>query len=79
MSLARDLLSARDSEVCTIHPDKTVLNAAALMNHCRIGALVVLDRDKIVGIFTERDILARRLQEHEETIKYLHEYMPGSD
>ncbi len=63
MSLVRDVLSARDSDVCTIDPDKTVLNAAALMNHCRIGALVVLDRDKIVGIFTERDVMDRIVAE----------------
>lgn len=142
MSLVRDVLAGKDPEVCTIGPDKTVHHAAALMNHRRIGAVVVLDGDKIVGIFTERDvmnrvvaekkdaatttirevmttkvafceqdttleacrgvmtkhkirhlpvveggklrgmissgdILARRLQEHEETIKYLHEYMHG--
>ena len=37
----------------------TVLDAAVLMNERHIGALVVMEGEKLVGIFSERDILNR--------------------
>ena len=43
----------------TIDRDATVLDAAAKMNERRIGALVVMHEDKIVGMFTERDVMNR--------------------
>ena len=45
--------------VVTIDPDASVFDAAKLMNERHIGALVVTRREKVVGIFTERDILNR--------------------
>ncbi|HEX8963411.1 MAG TPA: CBS domain-containing protein [Rhodocyclaceae bacterium] len=46
--------------VATIAPSATVQEAAALMAGKRIGALVVMADDAIVGIVSERD-MARRL------------------
>jgi CBS domain-containing protein len=40
-------------------PDETVLAATQQMNEYGIGALLVLDQDRLVGIFTERDVLRR--------------------
>ena len=39
----------------------TVYDAVAHMNAERIGALVVTDGERVVGILTERDVLARVL------------------
>ena len=39
--------------------------------------LAVVEDGKLGGMVSSGDILAHRLQEHEETIKYLHEYMHG--
>lgn len=39
--------------------DATVLDAARIMNEHRIGALVVTRAEKVVGIFTERDVMNR--------------------
>lgn len=47
--------------VATASPDTTVVEAAAAMRNARVGALAVLLRDKLVGIFTERDALFRVL------------------
>src|SRR5690606_16660773 len=47
------------SQVLTIAPHGSVLEAALLMNEHKIGSLVVLDAGRIVGIFTERDVLRR--------------------
>jgi CBS domain-containing protein len=59
MTQVRDILKVKGSEVVTIGREETVLAAAAKMNQQRIGALVVMQDDKLVGIFTERDIMNR--------------------
>ncbi len=59
MPTVRDVLSRKGSAVHTIAADATVLAAARVMNERRIGALVVTRGEKVVGIFTERDILNR--------------------
>jgi CBS domain-containing protein len=46
--------------------DATVLQAALLMNEHKIGSLVVMDRDQIAGMFTERDILQRVVGEQRD-------------
>ncbi len=38
-----------------IGPDSTVLDAIRKMAECRIGALLVMDADQVVGIVSERD------------------------
>ena len=59
MPTAQTILDRKGTDVATIDQDATVLDAATLMNERRIGALVVGSGDKVVGIFTERDILNR--------------------
>jgi CBS domain-containing protein len=49
-----------DQEVHHIGPEASVFEAASLMAHKNIGALLVLDAGQVVGIVTERDI-ARKL------------------
>ncbi len=59
MSTISDVLARKGTDVVTIPPDGTVLDAASLMNDRRIGAVCVVDGDSLVGVFTERDILTR--------------------
>lgn len=59
MAQVRELLAKKSGEVITITPDASVLDAAIRMNAHKIGALVVLDGETVVGIITERDILQR--------------------
>lgn len=42
-----------------IGPDSTVLAAVELMSKHRVGAIGVVENDKLVGIFTERDLMER--------------------
>ena len=37
----------------------SVLEAAHMMNECRIGAVLIVEEDRLRGIFTERDVLCR--------------------
>jgi len=59
MATIRDVIARKGSEVATICPDATALEAADLMNARRIGALCVVEGDTLVGMFTERDLLTR--------------------
>jgi CBS domain-containing protein len=43
----------------TTSPDASVLEATRLMNRERIGSLLVIRAGRLVGIFTERDVLER--------------------
>lgn len=56
MTTAAHILKSKpDGTVHTIAPDATVFEAVRLMAAKGIGALLVMDGDKIVGIITERD------------------------
>ncbi|MFQ5463405.1 MAG: CBS domain-containing protein [Phycisphaerae bacterium] len=59
MPTAQNVLDKKGTAVTTIDGSDTVLAAAESMNQHRIGALVVTSGEKVVGIFTERDILNR--------------------
>lgn len=48
-------------KVVTASPDISVADAAIAMRNARVGALAILEDDKLVGIFTERDALFRVL------------------
>jgi len=45
--------------VVTIDCNKTVFDACEIYSSKRVGSLVVMDRDLIVGIVTERDTIER--------------------
>ncbi len=51
----KDLLSSKGRDVYSITPDATVFDALKIMAEKEIGALVVLDGEKMVGILSERD------------------------
>ena len=51
----RQILALKGSEVSTTTPDATVFEALTLMGEKNIGALVVVEGDTVVGIFSERD------------------------
>ncbi|MBC2602123.1 CBS domain-containing protein [Puniceicoccus vermicola] len=53
------LLNRKSSDVYSTSPDQSVFEAVAEMNRHRVGSLVVLEEQKLVGIFTERDVLTR--------------------
>lgn len=50
-------------EPVTAPAGTTVSDAARLMKQRKVGALMVVDNDKLVGVFTERDGLFRVLAE----------------
>jgi CBS domain-containing protein len=60
MAVVRDILARKGSDVVSISPAATVLEAAKLMNDRGVGGVLVVGEDgALLGIFTERDILRR--------------------
>jgi len=49
----------------------------AVMTAKRIRHLPVMDEDRVCGIITIGDLMAREVTEHEATIQYLNEYIFG--
>lgn len=57
----RSILAGKGSTVHRVPPTATVLDAVRAMNEMRVGSVLVMDGDRLVGIFTERDVLTRVL------------------
>ena len=55
MTTVRQILQEKGSKLCTIQPDLTVFEALKIMADNNIGALLVMSKNKPVGIFSERD------------------------
>jgi CBS domain-containing protein len=66
MALVREILTNKGGQVWSVGKDATVLQAAMLMTEHKIGALVVLDREQIAGMFSERDVLQRVVGEQRD-------------
>jgi len=54
MTTVEQLLEHKGREVWTITPDATVLDAIKEFVNRNVGSLLVMEDDRIVGIFTER-------------------------
>jgi CBS domain-containing protein len=59
MPSVRDLLAIKGTRVTAVSPTNTVLDAAHIMNEAAIGGVIVTLDGRLVGIFTERDIMRR--------------------
>ncbi len=55
MRLVSDLLKSKGHEIWSVTPDRPVYDALKLMADKNIGALLVLEGDRLIGIFSERD------------------------
>lgn len=51
----RDILHNKGTAVWSASPDETVLEAIRRMAEHGVGALLVLENDQLVGLFSERD------------------------
>ncbi len=50
-----DILRRKGNQVFSIPPQATVLDALRLMADKNLGGLLIMEENKLVGIFTERD------------------------
>ena len=55
MTTARQILDAKGYDIWSVNPADSVLDSLKMMADKGIGALLVMDGEKLVGIVTERD------------------------
>jgi CBS domain-containing protein len=53
------ILDRKGRTVFSVLPTMSVADAVAEMNRHRVGSVLVIDAGRLVGIFTERDVLRR--------------------
>ena len=63
MPTVRDVLAVKGETLITINSGATVLDATRKMNQHKVGAVVVMDGERVAGIFSERDVLTRVVSE----------------
>jgi CBS domain-containing protein len=63
MDTVSELLAGKPRRVIATSASASVRQATELMNDHGIGSLLVLDGSRLVGIFTERDVLRRVVAE----------------
>ncbi len=66
MPTVQDVLRQKGTLVFSTHPSATILTATKKMNRHKIGALVVIADNQVVGMFTERDVLRRIVAEQRD-------------
>jgi CBS domain-containing protein len=66
MKIIKQLLQSKGSEVWSVEPDTKVFEALQLMADKNIGALLVTEGEKLVGIISERDY-ARKVILHKKS------------
>ena len=55
MPIIKDLLLSKSRKLITVSSAASIFDALKIMAESNIGCLIVLEGDKYVGIFTERD------------------------
>src|SRR3990172_11576567 len=72
MALVKEIVGEGQREIISLGKDMTVADAVSRMVEDEVGALVVVDGEKPVGMFTERDVLkcwTRKGDRHFKDIK----------
>src|SRR5579871_169166 len=66
MATVQELLKNKSQQIWSTDPQSSSLDAAQLMNRHKIGSLLVMQGETVVGIITERDLLQRVLAERRD-------------
>lgn len=57
MKTAEDILKEKSGDIITVSPDTSIYDALTIMNKINIGAILVKQDNKFVGIWTERNLM----------------------
>jgi len=53
----KDILNLTERKVYTVNPDTKVIDAVNIMNDNNIGSVFVVEDDRLLGIFTEKNLI----------------------
>jgi len=74
--LLSEIIQENKGRICKIDPESTIEEAARLMKEERVGALLVMNEEWVIGVLTERDIVYRVLAVGSDiTTTQVHEVM----
>ena len=62
MATVRELLESKYTQVWYVTPSSTIGDALKLMAEQQIGAVLVVEAGKIIGVFSERDFARKAIQ-----------------
>ena len=68
MTTVRQMLAHKPAAVFSVAPDSTVFDALRLMSEKNVGAVIVCEGNRLVGILSERDY-ARKVALHGKSSK----------
>ena len=71
MQTVRQLVNSKAHRLLSIQPDNTIYDALRKMSEHDVGALIVLQDKKLVGIFSERDYARKVILEGKTSKKTL--------
>lgn len=63
MTIVSQLLRSKGHDVWSVGPDTTIFDALKVMSQMNVGTVLVLEKGKVAGIFSERDY-ARKVVLH---------------
>lgn len=69
MPVVQDVLAVKGATIHSIAASASVLEATQKMNQHKLGALVVMENNHVIGMFTERDVLRRIVAEERNSRK----------
>ena len=55
--LVAEILKSKGGDVFSVAPDISLSDACAELDRRRVGALIVCDGDRVVGVISERDVV----------------------
>ncbi len=59
MSTLREILQIKGQNVITVPPSSTVFEAIRMMAQRNVGALLVVEDEELIGVFSERDYMRK--------------------
>lgn len=65
MAAIRDMMV---TEMVTVEPEDSVFDAAQRMRRNRVGAVLVVDGNELLGLFSERDLLSQVVTEKRDPL-----------
>ena len=63
------ILRQKNAPVICVEADYSVRQAISILHEARIGAVLVLEGDRLVGLFSERDLVRLIVQAGEEALE----------
>ena len=69
MNKIRQILDAKGSQVWTVGSESTVYDALSKMAEKEVGALVVIDGERVVGVLSERDYARKVILQGRSSLK----------